>query len=57
MAPQYLNKETLKMESVELHHEPPQRLGGLFDFEELKVNEHMTKDAERAKFVYQPKGD
>ncbi len=28
LAPQYLNREKLKIEGVELHHEPPQRDGG-----------------------------
>ncbi len=51
LAPKYMNKKTLKTESVELHHEPPQRDGGLFDFEELTVKEHMEKDSQRAVFT------
>ncbi len=51
LAPQYEVRETGKIESVELHHEPPQRAGGLFDFEELTVKQHMEKDKERAAFI------
>ena len=48
LAPQYYNRDLKKWESVELHHEPPQREGGLFDFEELTVDQHKGKDAFRA---------
>jgi len=51
LAPQRLNRDTGKIESIELHHEPPQREGGLFDFEELTVKEHMDKDKQRAAFI------
>jgi hypothetical protein len=46
-----------KWESVELHHEPPQRDGGLFDFEELTVEEHMAKDPHRAGLMKDLEGD
>jgi hypothetical protein len=51
LAPQYEVEFSGKIESVELHHEPPQREGGLFDFEELTVKEHMEKDKQRAAFI------
>lgn len=51
LAPQAYNADLKKWESVELHHEPAQRDGGLFDFEELTVEQHMKKDAQRAAFI------
>jgi hypothetical protein len=53
LAPQDYNVAKQRWESVELHHEPPQRDGGLFDFEELTVKEHMDKDPHRAGYVNQ----
>jgi hypothetical protein len=51
LAPQYMNKDIGKIESVELHHEPPQRDGGLFDFKEMTVKEHVDADRARAAFI------
>ena len=56
LAPQYTVKGTGKVESIELHHEPPQREGGLFDFEELTVREHMDKDLYRAGLIKNQEG-
>jgi hypothetical protein len=56
LAPQYYNRDLKKWESVELHHEPPQREGGLFDFEELTVDQHKGKDAFRAGLSRQKDG-
>ena len=47
LAPQRLNPETGKMESMELHHTPPQREDGLFDFEEVWPAEHEAIDPYR----------
>ncbi len=47
LAPQRLNKETGKMESMELDHKPPQRDGGLFDFEEVWPDQHAAQDPYR----------
>ncbi|MEP1032204.1 DUF6443 domain-containing protein [Ekhidna sp.] len=44
LAPQRYNPETGKMESMELDHKPPQRDGGLFDFEEVWPDEHAAQD-------------
>lgn len=46
-APKAKHPETKKMESMELHHKPPQRDGGLFDFEELTPWEHAKRDKHR----------
>ena len=43
-APQRLNESTGKMESMELHHTPPQRDGGLYDVKELWPDEHALED-------------
>lgn len=51
LAPKYKNKTTGKVESIELHHEPPQREGGLFDFKEVTVVEHIQLDHSRAAFI------
>jgi len=51
LALQYEHELTGKIESVELHHEPPQRDGGLFDFEELTIEQHMKKDPHRAGYT------
>lgn len=47
LAPQRLNKQTGKVESMELHHIPPQRDGGLFDFIEVWPEEHANLDPNR----------
>ncbi len=44
LAPQQLNPITGQMESKELHHIPPQRDGGLFDFVEVWPDEHAKLD-------------
>ena len=44
LAPQEFNEATRKMESTELHHIPPRREGGLFDFIEVSPAEHATLD-------------
>jgi len=44
LAPQRLNEKTGLWESMELHHIPPQREGGLFDFFELWPEEHAKLD-------------
>jgi filamentous hemagglutinin len=44
MAPQKFNERTGLWESMELHHTPPQRQGGLFDFVELWPEEHVKLD-------------
>ena len=45
-APQQINEKG-ELESMELHHDPPQREGGLFDFEEVWPDEHALKDKHR----------
>jgi hypothetical protein len=47
MAPQRFNPKTGQMESMELHHTPPQREGGLFDFVEVWPEEHAKLDPNR----------
>ena len=47
LAPQRLNRETGVWESKELHHIPPQREGGLFDFVPLWPDEHAAVDTYR----------
>lgn len=47
LAPQQFNPITGQLESKELHHVPPQREGGLFDFIELWPNEHAAVDKYR----------
>lgn len=44
LAPQRTNPVTGKVESMELHHDPPQRDGGLFDVERLWPEEHAEVD-------------
>ena len=51
LAPQYEHEVTGKIESMELHHNPPQREGGLFDFKEVTIDEHGRLDAQRAAFI------
>jgi len=46
LAPQRV-KDSGGLESKELHHNPPQRDGGLFDFEELWPDEHAQLDPSR----------
>ncbi len=46
-APQRYNEQTGKMESMELDHTPPQREGGLFDFQEVWPDEHAAQDPYR----------
>lgn len=47
LAPQVYDIDAERWVSVELHHEPPQRQGGLFDFVELTPEEHACIDAHR----------
>ena len=51
LAPQFYNVKKQRWESIELHHEPPQRDGGLFDFKELTVEQHMAIDPHRAVYT------
>ncbi len=44
LAPQKENPKTGKMESIELHHIPPKRDGGLFDFIEVTPQQHAMLD-------------
>ncbi len=44
LAPQNFNKATDKWESMELHHTPPQRDGGLFDFVPVTPEQHGRID-------------
>lgn len=46
LAPQRYNAKG-ELESKELHHRPPQREGGLFDFEEVWPEEHANLDEYR----------
>ena len=43
-APQRLNPETGRLESMELHHDPAQRDGGLFDVKPVWPSEHARID-------------
>ena len=56
LAPQYEHELTGKIESVELHHEPPQREGGLFDFIEVTIEEHKRLDPHRAGLIKSAEG-
>jgi hypothetical protein len=47
LAPQRINPNTGEVESMELHHSPPQRDGGLFDVEAVWPEEHATIDPYR----------
>ncbi len=47
LAPQRFNSRTAEFESMELHHDPAQRDGGLFDFIEVWPNEHAAVDPNR----------
>lgn len=47
LAPQYINKETGILESMELHHDPAQRAGGKFNFVEATQAEHAAMDKYR----------
>lgn len=44
LAPQVFNDRNGQMESIELHHIPSQRQGGLFDFIEVTQDEHASID-------------
>ena len=44
LAPQRINPKTGKVESMELHHTPPQRDGGLFDVKEVWPDQHGAID-------------
>jgi archaellin len=47
LAPQRVNKLTGEIETMELHHIPPQREGGLFDFVKVWPDEHADLDSFR----------
>ncbi|MBS0651034.1 MAG: hypothetical protein JSR93_07730, partial [Verrucomicrobia bacterium] len=47
LAPQRLNVKTGQLEKMELHHDPAQRDGGLFDFIEVWPEEHAQLDPKR----------
>jgi len=47
LAPKELNPKNGKMESVEWHHNPPQRDGGLFDVEPMRPVDHAKHDSSR----------
>lgn len=47
LAPQRVNPETKQIESMELHHDPPQRDGGLYDVQEVWPSEHEQIDPYR----------
>jgi len=47
LAPQRLNEATGKWESMELHHTPAQRDGGLFDVQKVWPDEHALIDPYR----------
>ena len=40
LAPQRVNRDTGLLESMHLHHDPPQSAGGLFDFESMWPPHH-----------------
>jgi hypothetical protein len=44
LAPQRVNPTTGLIESMELDHTPPQRVGGLFDVERVWPDEHAAVD-------------
>jgi hypothetical protein len=44
LAPQRIDVQTGNLETMELHHMPPQREGGLFDFIEVWPAEHAALD-------------
>jgi len=47
LAPQRVNPQTGKTESMELHHDPPQRDGGMYDVVEVWPSEHAAIDPYR----------
>jgi len=47
LAPQRVNVKTGQLEKMELHHDPAQRDGGLFDFIEVWPEEHAQLDPKR----------
>jgi len=44
LAPKFYNSETGMFESMELHHIPPMRKGGLFEFKKVLPEEHAKID-------------
>jgi hypothetical protein len=44
LAPQRVNPNTGRLESMELHHTPAQRDGGLFDVQKVWPDEHAAID-------------
>jgi filamentous hemagglutinin len=44
LAPQRINPNTGALESMELHHTPAQRKGGLFDVQKFWPDEHAAVD-------------
>ena len=47
LAPQRVNPLTGTLESMELHHTPPMREGGLFEFQQVWPEEHALIDSYR----------
>lgn len=47
LAPQKYNNDLKKWESIELHHDPARKDGGLFDFIEVTPQEHADMDPSR----------
>jgi RHS repeat-associated protein len=47
LAPKKLDSGTGKWSSVELHHDPPQRKGGLFQFRKVTPSQHAKVDSFR----------
>jgi len=47
LAPQRINPMTGELESMELHHTPSQKDGGLFDVVKLWPDEHAAVDSNR----------
>ncbi len=47
LAPQKYNERTQKWESIELHHDPARKDGGLFDVIEVTPKEHAEIDSNR----------
>ena len=47
LAPQRYNHDIEKFESIELHHVPSQRKGGLFNFIEVTPEQHAQMDPSR----------
>ena len=47
LAPQRYNPNKQRLESVELHHDPGQRAGNLFNFTEVTPEQHAKLDKYR----------